>query len=69
MVSNAPRMTKEDLKEKIGSRDVVLLDVRADKDWVGSDMKIKSAVREDPRELDDWVTKYPKNKTMVLYCA
>jgi len=26
-------------------------------------------VREDYRDFDDWSAKYPKDKTVVLYCA
>jgi rhodanese-related sulfurtransferase len=47
----------------------VLIDVRAGKDWTESDTKIKGAVREDPKEFSSWADKYPKDKTLVLYCA
>ncbi len=67
--SEVPRMTKEELKSRLGSPDLVLLDVRAGKDWTGSDRKIAGATREDPREVEKWGEKYAKGKTLVLYCA
>ena len=43
---SAPRMTKEELKPMLGNPDVLIVDVRADKDWADSDLKIKGAARE-----------------------
>jgi hypothetical protein len=66
--AEAPRITKEELKPMLGSPDLVLLDVRGGKDWTDSDMKIKGAIRENPKDFSDWSGKYPKDKTLVLYC-
>jgi hypothetical protein len=68
-VVETPRMTKEELKGMLGSKDLVILDLRAGKDWDASEFKIKGAVREDPKGLDSWTVKYPKDLTLVLYCA
>ena len=67
--SDAPRMTKEELKAKLDTPDLVVIDVRLGTDWTGGDLKIKGAVREDPQALDSWANKYPKDKTLVFYCA
>jgi rhodanese-related sulfurtransferase len=67
--SEAPRMTKEELKAMLGNPDLVIRDVRREGDWTGNDLKIKSAVREDPEAIQGWVNKYPKDKTLVFYCA
>ena len=48
---------------------VVVIDVRAYTDWILSAEKIRGAVREDYRDFDDWSAKYPRDKTVVLYCA
>jgi hypothetical protein len=64
-----PRMTKEELKGTLGSPEVIIIDVRANADWAGSKMKIKGAVRQDPRKVASWMDKYPKDKTIVFYCA
>jgi 3-mercaptopyruvate sulfurtransferase SseA len=67
--ADVPRMTKEELKAMLGNPDLVIIDVRREADWTGSDSKIKGAVREDPGAIKGWATKYPKDKTLVLYCA
>ena len=65
----APRMTKDELKAMLGNPDLIIIDVRYGKDWTESDVKIKGAVREDPEAFDSWAKKYPKDKTLVFYCA
>lgn len=65
----AKRMTKEELQAMLDSPDLVVVDVRAGKDWTAGDQKIKGALREDPRKVDEWAAKYGKEKTVVLYCA
>ncbi len=66
---SVPRITKEELKAMLGKPDVIIVDVRADKDWTDSDLKIKGAVRESPQAIESWASKYPKDKTLVFYCA
>jgi rhodanese-related sulfurtransferase len=68
--SNVPRITKEELRSMLGNPDVVILDVRASGDWKKSESKIKGALREDPStDVKSWANKYPKEKTLVFYCA
>jgi len=67
--TGAPRMTKEELKAMFGDPNLVIIDVRHGMDWTGSELKIKGAVREDPGAVDSWANKYPKDKTLVFYCA
>jgi hypothetical protein len=64
-----PRMTKEELKGRLGDPDLVVVDVRAGGSWTDSATKIKGAVREDPAAVKNWVEKYPKDKTFVFYCS
>jgi 3-mercaptopyruvate sulfurtransferase SseA len=67
--TDVPRMTKEELKTMLGNPDLVIIDVRQRMDWTDSDLKIKGAVREDPGAVESWANKYPKDKTLVFYCA
>jgi hypothetical protein len=67
--AEVPRMTKDELKTLLDKGDVMLLDVRVGKDWASSEYKIHKAVREDPDQVESWATKYPKDKTLVIYCA
>ena len=64
-----PRMTKEDLKSRLESNDIIVVDVRTDRDWASSTSKIKGAIRKDPAVVDSWVDELPQDKILVLYCA
>jgi rhodanese-related sulfurtransferase len=66
---DAYTMTKEQLLPMIGKSDVIIIDVRSKYDWDESKVKIKGAVREDGLKFGSWMKKYPKDKTIVLYCA
>lgn len=67
--TEVPKMTKEELKAMLGKPDLIIIDVRTGSDWLGSDLKIKGAIREDPEDVGSWAKKYSKDKTLVLYCA
>jgi rhodanese-related sulfurtransferase len=62
-------MTKEQLLPLLGKPDVIIIDVRAKYDWDGSKVKIRGAVHEESMKFGSWMKKYPKDKTIVLYCA
>ena len=62
-----PLVDKETLKSWLSDPQVVILDVRAPKDWKVSDKKIKGAVRQDPNEVKTWAANLPKDKKIVLY--
>ena len=61
-------MTKEQLLPLLGKSDVIIIDVRAKYDWDKSKVKIPGAVREEGMKFASWMKKYPKDKTIVLYC-
>jgi len=63
------RMTIDELKAILDGPDLVIVDVRGSGDWKDSDQKIKGAMREDPVAVETWAKKYPKDKTLVLYCS
>lgn len=67
--ADAPRMSTEELKGLLGNPDVIILDVRTGGDWDASDSKITGANRETKENFENWADKYPKDKTLVLYCA
>lgn len=64
-----PRITKEELKDRLDDPKIVVVDVRTGRDWTRSNAKIRGAVREEPGNADGWATQYPKDKLIVLYCA
>jgi hypothetical protein len=67
-LEDIPRMTKEDLRAKLGEPMIAIIDVRYTPNWKKSDRKIASAVREDPMELGSWTDRYSKDHILVLYC-
>lgn len=69
LAAEAPRMEKDRLKASLGNPGVVIIDVRSYTDWMFSSDKVKGAVRENYRDFGEWSAKYPKDKTIVLYCA
>lgn len=62
-------MEISELKEVLNSDSVVVLDVRAGRDWSTSEFKIPGAIRASGEEFDDWANTLPKDKKIVLYCA
>lgn len=66
--SDVPKITVEELSARLGSSDLIIIDVRIERDWKSSPLKVKGAVWEDFQDVDNWAQKYPKDKTIVLYC-
>jgi rhodanese-related sulfurtransferase len=65
----AYKMTKEQLRPLLGKPDVIVIDVRTNYYWDKSPIKIKGAMSEEAIKFGSWMNKYPKDKTIVLYCA
>jgi len=65
--SDVPGLTKEELRAMMDSQDLVIIDVRMEKEWKKSPLKIKGAIWEDSEEFEKWAGKYPKDKTIVFY--
>ena len=63
------RMTIEELKSIMDSGKVTIIDVRRGRDWSASEFKIKGAERVEVKEILADPQKYPKDRTLVLYCA
>ncbi len=66
--ASVPKMDKDELKSLLGSDNLVILDVRIGRDWSSSEFKIKDSVRLTESDLS-MVEKYPRDATLVLYCA
>jgi hypothetical protein len=64
---DVPRITKEELMEKLKNPEVIILDVRPEQQWKGTKLKIVGAIHEDPMEIESWAVNFPKDKTIVLY--
>jgi hypothetical protein len=66
---DVPRITKEQLMDKLADPEVIIIDVRPEQQWKTSKLKILGAIHEDAMAIESWAGKYPKDKTIVLYCA
>lgn len=62
-------MDKDELKANLDNPEVVILDVRAGRDWSASELQITGSVRVNPGAVDSWADDFAKDKTYVLYCA
>ncbi len=60
---------KNNLADLLDSPDIVILDVRIGKDWNAGEYKIKHAVHLTGDMVDSFMSKVPKDKIIVLYCA
>jgi hypothetical protein len=67
--ADVPRLDKDQLKALLGKPELALIDVRSGDDWRDSTQKIAGSIREDPDQVANWMAKYPKDKTLVFYCA
>lgn len=64
------KMSKEELKSLMEkNQNILIIDVRGGKDWSSSEFKIQGAKRADPSNFSSWSTVFPKDNTLVLYCA
>jgi hypothetical protein len=63
------KMDKDELKALLDKPDVVIFDARTSSDWDKSDIKIKGAHRLDQNDVESVKTMYPKERTIVVYCA
>lgn len=69
IAADVETIDKDELKQRLGSADLVILDVRAGSDWDSSDFKIQGALRADPSDVQTWAGDFSPDKTYVLYCA
>ncbi len=62
-------MSKEELKIRLGSPDLIVLDARPRSQWESSEFKIPGARWAPNDQLDQWAAELPKDKTLLVYCA
>ncbi|MBU1058523.1 MAG: hypothetical protein KJ804_09440 [Proteobacteria bacterium] len=69
LAGDVPTMSIEELKSRLDSPDLIILDVRSGRDWSASEFKIQGAIRAPGEQLAVWSKHYPKDNPLVLYCA
>ena len=69
-MADAPRITVEELKKRLNAgEDFTVIDVRNPKAWAETDMVIPEAIRLPPEELEQSLSRIPKNRPVVAYCT
>ena len=65
-----PIITVQELKAKMDKgEDVVIIDVRAGREYEDSKIKIKGAIRMSIVKIEDRYKELPKDKEIVTYCT
>ncbi len=66
-------MRTEDLKKDLAAEDISILDVRSERGWTKSDVKIPGALRVTWDNFKEWAESVPeenkKESRFVLYCS
>lgn len=62
-----PRISKNEVRDKLGKPGVVVIDVRHDQRTATE--KIAGAKLEDYEKVEQWLNKYPKDGEIILYCS
>jgi hypothetical protein len=63
------RISVHQARALLGHPDTVIIDVRKYRNWWRSSKKIPTAVREDPSKVNQWIEKYAKSQTLIIYCS
>ncbi|CCO22124.1 conserved exported protein of unknown function [Maridesulfovibrio hydrothermalis AM13 = DSM 14728] len=66
---DVPRISIEQLKRKLGSDNLVIIDARSGSDWRGSEFMIEGAVRGKAGQEKQWAKNLHKDAEIVVYCA
>jgi rhodanese-related sulfurtransferase len=67
---DARRITVEELKRRMeAGEDFTVIDVRNPQAWAESDTQIPKAIRVPLDELDENLSRIPKNRPVVTYCT
>lgn len=62
-------MTKEELRDQLGSPELLVIDARSRSQWEASEFKIPGAAWMPSDRIDLWAGNLSKDKTIVIYCS
>jgi len=68
MAESVPTMSGPELFTRLENKNLVLFDVRTDRDWDASTQKIRGAIRMEDGDISI-AKQYPAESIFVLYCA
>ena len=65
-----PRITVQELKAKIDKgEDIVIIDVRAGREYTDSKIKMKGAIRISMVQMENRINELPRDKEIITYCT
>ena len=67
--SDIPRISKEQLKTMLDDPRLIIIDTRVKQQWDKSEYKLPKAMHQSPWEADEWAKDFPRDRTVVSYCA
>jgi rhodanese-related sulfurtransferase len=62
-------ISASELRQRLPDHGLTVIDLRDSRSWTSSAEKIPGAVREDPRAISKWLSKYEHSTSIVVYCA
>ncbi len=66
----APRITVDDLRKRMeAGEDFTLIDTRNPQAWAESDVMMPEAIRIPLDNLEEDISKIPRDKPIVAYCT
>lgn len=69
-MADAPRITVEELKRRLDAgEDFTVIDVRNPKAWAETDSVTPEAIRIPLEEVEQNLSRIPKNRPVVAYCT
>ena len=69
-MADVPRITPAELKERMtAGEEFTFIDIRNPQAWGESDVKIPGALRVTMDDLDQNLSRIPRNKPIVVYCT
>jgi len=69
-MADAPRITVEELKRRMeAGEDFTVIDVRNPTAWAETDTVIPEAIRLPLEEVEQNLSRIPKNRPVVAYCT
>ena len=69
-MADALRITVEELKSRMeAGEDFTVIDIRNPQAWAESDTQIPEAIRVPLDELDENLSRIPKDRPVVAYCT
>jgi rhodanese-related sulfurtransferase len=69
-MTDSLRITVDDLRKRMEKgEDFAVIDTRNPQEWAKSDVKIPEAIRVSADDIDQVLSKIPKDKPIVTYCT